>query len=91
MDINIGVKPNLKNGFVLHLIRSDFILATVADYIRKKTTRFKQPTSPERQVGHALYRLAHGCSYTTAGDLFGVAPSTARHNWDTKLIINRDD
>ena len=24
-----------------------------------------------------MYRLAHGCSYSTVGDLFGVASSTA--------------
>ena len=37
----------------------------------------KEPTSPECQLGLTLYRLAHGCSYSTVGDLFGVAPSTA--------------
>ena len=43
----------------------------------EETTKFKEPVSPERQLGLTLYRLAHGCSYNTAGDLFGVASCTA--------------
>ena len=76
MDINTGVKPNLKKRLRVARGTFRFILDAVVDYIRKKTTRFKQPTSPERQLALALYCLAHGCSYTTPGDLFGVAPST---------------
>ena len=55
----------------------EFILETVTDDIAKETTKFKEPTSPQCQLALTLYRLAHGCSYTTVGDLFGVAPSTA--------------
>ena len=55
----------------------EFILETVTDDIAKETTKFKGPTSPQCQLVLTLYRLAHGCSYTTVGDLFGVAPSTA--------------
>ena len=54
-----------------------FILDSTSDQIRKETTKFKEPTSPDVQLGLTLYRLAHGCSYGTVGDLFGVAPSTA--------------
>ena len=63
----------------LHVTKETFtfLLDSVVDDIRKETTRFKKPTSPERQLGLTLYRLAHGSSYTTVGDLFGVAPSTA--------------
>ena len=49
----------------------------MTDDIAKETTKFKEPTSPQCQLALTLYRLAHGCSYTTVGDLFGVAPSTA--------------
>ena len=56
----------------------EFILETVTDDIGKETTKFKEPTSSQCQLALTLYRLAHGCSYTTVGDLFGVAPSTAR-------------
>ena len=40
-------------------------------------TKFKQPVSPDRQFAIPLYRLAHGCSYSTVGDLFWVASLTA--------------
>ena len=49
----------------------------MTDDVAKETTKFKEPTSPQSQLALTLYRLAHGCSYTTIGDLFGVAPSTA--------------
>ena len=55
----------------------EFILETVTDDIAKETTKFKEPTPPQCQLALTLYCLAHGCSYTTVGDLFGVAPSTA--------------
>ena len=55
----------------------EFILETVTDDIAEETTKFKKPTSPQCQLALTVYRLAHGCSYTTVGDLFGVAPSTA--------------
>ena len=35
------------------------------------------PVSPEIQLALTLYRLAHGCSFATVGDLFGIATSTA--------------
>ena len=55
----------------------EFIQETVTDGIAKETRKFKEPTSPQCQLALTLYRLVHGCSYTTVGDLFGVAPSTA--------------
>ena len=54
-----------------------FMLDEIADDIRKETTRFKNPTSPELQLALTFYRLSHGCTYATVGDLFGVATSTA--------------
>jgi hypothetical protein len=35
------------------------------------------PIPPHTQLAICLYRLAHGCTYNTVGDLFGVAESTA--------------
>ena len=54
-----------------------FLLNAIADNIKKETTRFKKPTSPELQLALTLYRLSHGCTYATVGDLFGVGTSTA--------------
>ena len=34
-------------------------------------------TPPATQLALCLYRLAHGCTFLTVGDLFGVAESTA--------------
>ena len=36
-----------------------------------------KPTTPEQQLGLTLYRLAHGCSFSTVADLFGVSISLA--------------
>ena len=55
----------------------EFILETVTDGIAKETKTFKEPTSPQCQLALTLYCLARGCSYTTIGDLFGIALSTA--------------
>ena len=35
------------------------------------------PTTPYTQLAICLYRLAHGCTFLTVEDLFGVAESTA--------------
>ena len=56
----------------------DFILNENSDEIAKKPTRMKpNPTSPSTQLAVCLYRLAHGCSYLTQGDLFGIAAPAA--------------
>ena len=55
-----------------------FILGEIEDQLVKEPTRFKpEPIPPDTQLGICLYRLAHGCTYSTVGDLFGVAESTA--------------
>ena len=67
-----------------------FILDSISDQIRKETTKFKEPTSLNCQLGLILYRLARGCSYGTVGDLFGMAPSTACSIFNrtvTKVIV----
>ena len=56
----------------------EYILNEIKHIIKKEPTRFKpQPTPPETQLAICLYRLAHGCTFNTIGDLFGVAASTA--------------
>ena len=56
----------------------DFILNEISDQIIKQPTRMKpHPTSPATQLAICLYRLAHGVTYLTVGDLFGVAAPTA--------------
>ena len=35
------------------------------------------PIEPHRQVGITLYRCAHGCTFSTVADIFGVSMSLA--------------
>ena len=56
----------------------EFILAEIKTASSNKPTRMKPyPTPPATQLAMCLYRLAHGCSFLTIGDLFGVAAPTA--------------
>ena len=51
-----------------------FILGEIEDQLVKEPTRFKpEPIPPDTQLAICLYRLAYGCTYSTVGDLFGVA------------------
>lgn len=56
----------------------ELILGEIKDLIVKEPTHMKpHPTPPATQLAICLYRLAHGCTFLTVGDLFGVAESTA--------------
>ena len=56
----------------------EFIVGEGRDLIEKEPTRMKSyPTPPATQLALCLYRLAHGCTCFTVGDLFGDAESTA--------------
>lgn len=56
----------------------EFILGEIKDLIVKEPTRMKpNPAPPATQLALCLYKLAHGCTFLTVGDLFGVAESTA--------------
>ena len=56
----------------------DFLVQEVRHLLQKQPTRMNpEPVIPEKQLAICLYRLAHGSSYSTVGDLFGVAESTA--------------
>lgn len=55
-----------------------YILEEIEDLLQKEATRMvPHPTTPAAQLALCLYRLAHGCTFLTVGDLFGVAESTA--------------
>ena len=55
-----------------------FILAEIENDIIKQPTPMKpNPTPPATQLAICLYRLAHGCTFLTVGDLFGIAAPTA--------------
>ena len=68
-----------------------FILGEIEDQLVKKPTRFKpEPIPSDTQLAICLYRLAHGCTYSTVGDLFGVAESTASviFNQVCKILVS---
>jgi hypothetical protein len=55
-----------------------YLLGEIRNELEKETTKFKPvPIPPHTRLAICLYRLAHGCTYNTVGDLFGVAESTA--------------
>ena len=54
-----------------------YLLQNIEESIKRETTRFKEPVAPEIQLALTLYRLAHGCSFATVADLFGIGVSTA--------------
>ena len=68
-----------------------FILGEIEDQLVKEPTRFKpEPIPPDTQLPICLYRLAHGCTYSTVGYLFGVAESTASviFNQVCKILVS---
>ena len=69
----------------------NFILGEIRDQLVKEPTRFKpEPIPPDTQLAICLYRLAHGCTYSTVGDLFGVAESTASVIFNQALQLHAD-
>ena len=68
-----------------------FILDKIKNKLEKKSTQLKPtPFPPHTRLGICLYRLAHGCTYSTVGDLFGVAESTAAviFNGVCKILVS---
>lgn len=56
----------------------DFILNEISHEIIQQPTRMKpHPTSPDIQLAICLYHLAHGVTYLTVRNLFGISASTA--------------
>ena len=67
-----------KKRLRINRVTFEYILREIREKITKTPTHFKpNPTPPETQLAICLYRLAHGSTYTTIGDLFGVAAPTA--------------
>ena len=57
----------------------EFILSQIRGRLEKTPNyMIPNPTPPSTQLSLCLYRLATGCTLLTAGDLFGVAESTAQ-------------
>ena len=64
----------------------------IREDIKKQPSNLKPfPTTPEQQLGLALYRLAHGRSFSTLADLFGVSISLAGQTFNkvTRVLVTR--
>ena len=62
----------------------------IREDIKKQPTNLEPfPTTPEQQLGLTLYRLAHGCSFSTVADLFGVSISPAGQTYKkvTRVLV----
>ena len=69
----------------LRVTRETFniILDHIREDIKKQPTNLKPfLTTPKQQLGLTLYRLAHGCSFSTVAGLFGVSISLARQTFN---------
>ena len=70
----------------------EYIIGEIRLDIQKEPTNFKpNPTSVDRQLANTLYRLAHGCSFSTLSDLFGVSISSASEtfNYVCRVLVSR--
>ena len=68
-----------------------FILGEIDTQVVKDPTHLKpELIPPDTQLAICLYRLAHGCTYSTVGDLFAVAESTASviFNQVCKILVS---
>ncbi len=54
-----------KKRFRVNQNTFNYLLQELQESIKRETTRFKVPVSPEIQLALTLYRLAHGCSFAT--------------------------
>ena len=56
----------------------EFLLDNLREILQKQPTNSKpNPTTVERQLASTLYRYAHGVSFLTIGDLFGMSKELA--------------
>ena len=68
----------------------EIIHDVVRPFIVKQPTNMKpHPTSTDRQLALTIYRLGHGCSFSTVADLFGVSISLAELTFNnvTRVLV----
>ena len=69
----------------------DFILSQIRVHIAKQPTNMKPNLiPPETTLALTMYRLAHGCSFTTLEDLFGwsIATCEKEFNHCCRIIVS---
>ena len=48
-----------------------------ASIVKAPTNLVPEPIEPNRQLGLTIYKLAHCCTFTVIGDVFGISESLA--------------
>ena len=72
----------------IRVSRETLLLDQVRPFIEKEPTNMIPfPIEAHRQLGLTLYRLAHGVSYSTLADLFGVSMSLAERTFNQVVKI----
>ena len=62
--------------------------------VKTHTNLVRQPIEPNRQLGFTIYKLAHGCTFTVLGDVFGIFKSLATQAFNhvvSELVVNLFD
>ena len=87
--ILIGTMNNLNQNFIIIILnRID------ASIVKTPTNLVPEPVGPNRQLGLTIYKLAHGCTFTVIGDVFGISESLATQTFNhviRELVVNLFD
>lgn len=76
--LSIWSEDTFKDKFRVNRRTYKFILHEIEGHLRKRpTNRNPQPIEPPQQLAICLYRLAHGCTFTTVANLFAVSKPTS--------------
>ena len=62
-----------------------------ASIVKTPTNLVPKPIEPNRQLGLTIYKLAHGCTFTVIGDVFGISESFASQTFNQivgDLVVN---
>ena len=66
----------------------DFLLDKLRPVLEKTSTNLiPNPTIVDRQIASTLYRYAHGSSFLTIGDLFGISKESACTIFHTRFFF----
>ena len=84
-----------KSKFTLTKDNFNIILNRIeASIVKTPTNLGPEPIEPSRQLGLTIYKLAHGCTFTVIGDVFGISESLATQTFNhvvTELVVNLFD
>ena len=84
-----------KPKFRLTKGNSNIILNRIeASVVKTPTNLVPEPIKPNRQLGLIIYKLAHGCTFTVIGDVFGISESLATQTFNhvvRELVVNLFD